>query len=184
MIEFHPRIVELLNQPVVSTFAAVDLHDYYITTFYRNLQIGNNLYLASELLTSIEEPKMDSSVDRSLYNIKFSDPTNKLADKLNQGLVSKMAEIKLLFVDFFTNAPETNYYIIMYRGVIEGVSTEISLDNRIVIVSCASMLLSISNSNPFYTSKQFIRNIREDDTSFDQIYKGSKSISLKWGKSK
>ena len=35
---------------------------------------------------------------------------------------------------------------------------------------------------PFYTTKDFVRQLNPDDSCFDQIYHGSGFVNLNWGK--
>jgi len=61
-----------------------------------------------------------------------------------------------------------------YEMAIEGSST-----TKII---GSNLMAALDAVNSFYSSKEYLRDLDATDTAFDQIYEGSQSLSLLWGK--
>lgn len=185
MIVLNERIAELFNQPVISSFLCVSVAGMRLTTFPSNLTLADGIYTSSDLILSLDEPQMTSTVDRDLYKMTFSDSERVLMRVFEGGING--ADITALagFVDYYSEEPELDHLFIIYKGIVESYSYEVDTAGQggaTATISCSNLMASLDDSNPYYTSKQYIRSISPGDTSFDQIYEGSGSVVLRWGK--
>jgi hypothetical protein len=146
-----------------------------------------NTYYNDGRLVQIDSPRLSSSVDRELFKISFADPTFAIGVEVDSGLIGKMVDVKVVFVNQSTKLPELDLANILtvYRGKID--STEYSINTAttgevILNVNCSSPMNDLDMTKPFYTTKDATFGRDSSDTSFDQIYEGSGVLQLKWGK--
>jgi hypothetical protein len=73
---------------------------------------------------------------------------------------------------------------LVYRGLIDSHGYTISADDEIeVVIECSSPVANLDAKKVMISSKDYLRQIgMPNDTSFDQVYAGSKAIDLLWGK--
>lgn len=188
MISFSSRMSELLSRPSIETFYMVQIG---VTTRMVSLASSVELsdgrvYLSGDLV-SLDPPRLASSVDRSVYRITLADPRMEYGVQFEGGMVGAQVEVLLGLIDMTTGQPETdiNNVFVIYRGAVDEVSYKVDLSNSgssLAMLTCASPMANLDMSKPFYTSKDFIRQINVNDSSFDQIYAGSGAVQLKWGK--
>jgi hypothetical protein len=152
-----------------------------------NGQTPVNTYYNDGRLIQIDSPRLSSTVDRELFKISFADPTFTFGASVDSGLIGKMVDVKVAFVNQSTQLPEldTSNLLTVYRGKID--STEYSVNTGVngevvLNVSCSSPMNDLDMSKPFYTTKDATFGRDSSDTSFDQIYEGSGVLNLKWGK--
>jgi len=185
MIILNERIVELFNQPSISSFLCISVAGIRLTTFPSNLVLDDGIYTSSNLILSIDEPQMTSTVDRDLYKMSFSDSERVLMSVFESGINGADINVRAGFVDYYTEEPELNHLFVVYKGIVESYSYDVDTAQQgsaTATISCSNLMASLDDSNPYYTSKQYIRSLSSGDTSFDQIYEGSGSVVLRWGK--
>jgi hypothetical protein len=168
MIQFSTTVRNILSQPTIEAFYLVEVYvssgtTYRSTTYYRNVVITNN------------------SV------ISFADPTFTFGASVDSGLIGKLVDVKVGFVNQTTKLPELDIanLLTVYRGKID--STEYSINTSVtgevlLNVSCSSPMNDLDLTKSFYTTKDATLGRDSSDTSFDQIYEGSGVLQLKWGK--
>lgn len=188
MIQFSQTLVNILNQPSIEAFYLVDILGYRTTNYYTNITLSNNeTFLSDGKLLSVTPPKLSTVVDRELYNITFADPNFEYGQFAEAGLVGQPVSVRLCVVDPVTELPLTNINdtILVYKGRVD--SANYSIDTNEVgstqfNVNCASPMANLEGVKAFYGSKQFIRNLNSNDSSFDQVYEGAGTLAMKWGK--
>jgi hypothetical protein len=75
--------------------------------------------------------------------------------------------------------------VIAYKGRVESVSMSVKtggLGERIIQITGSSPMRNLDMKNSVYISRDNMRKNDPSDTSCDQIYDGSSSVTLKWGK--
>lgn len=185
MILFSSRIQELLQQPLLQTFHCIQLHDYRFTSYDTNLTLPDGVYLSTDIISVLDNLKATSTVDRDLYTITLCDPSHLMMPFYEGGAVGKKVVVSVGFVDYYTKEPDTSNTIVAYKGVIESFDYKNKTSEQGEVLSevrCSNPMADLDGVRPFYTSKDFIRQLSTDDSAFDQVYRGAGSISLKWGK--
>ncbi len=195
MINLSSRLSELFNQPTLNTFLCLKIEDHpntlaeglMLTTYPRNITIKDDFYLSNEFVFEVEAPKMVSTVNRDLYKIQLIDSGGDLTDKLNSNLNGTKVIVQLCFIDYYTELPETDEVFTIYKGVIDNVSLKVDTDligERIITISCSNLMASLDTIDAFYTSKDAVEQHSPGDSSYDQVYQGSGSVNLAWGRFK
>jgi hypothetical protein len=156
-----------------------------LTTYNRNLVRSDGEYLSTDMIFGADKPQMSSTVDRDLYKLSLADSNMVLAAEFDEGLNGASVVVSVGFLDFATNLPEVEDILITYKGIVESYSYAIDTSESGSVratVSCSNLMASLDDADPFYTSKQALKQIHATDTSFDQIYEGSGTVNLRWGK--
>lgn len=185
MIQLHPRVIQLLNQPVLETFLCVQIRTLKLTTYFTNLILSDGTYVSSDIIAGVEEPHLTSTVDRDLYKITLCDNKKTLLNEFENGINGATVNVRMGFVDYTTKLPELQHLFIVYKGIVESYAYEIKTEEvgeMIATISCSNLMASLDDSNPYYTSKFALNKINPADSAFDQIYEGGEAVTLKWGK--
>jgi hypothetical protein len=197
MIKFSQTVQDILAQPVIEAFYLVEVvlsptNSYKTSTYFRELTIYNGVtpvatYLGDGKIVRIDTPKLSSTVDRELFKISFADPNFTFGATIDSGLIGKIVDVKLGFVNQTTKQVETDIsnIITIYRGAID--STDYSINTAetgevLLNIGCSSPMNDLDMTKPFYTTKDASASRDSSDTAFDQIYEGSGVLQLKWGK--
>jgi len=197
MIQFSQTVSSILSQPAIEAFYLVEVSIsptviYRSTSYYRDVVVLNgstpiSTYINDGRLVQIDSPRLSSTVDRELFKISFADPTFTFGAEVDSGLIGKMVDVKVGFVNQTTKLPELDIsnLLTVYRGKID--STEYSINTAttgevLLNVNCSSPMNDLDMTKPFYTTKDATFGRDASDTSFDQIYEGSGVLQLKWGK--
>jgi len=190
MIETSPRLSYLMQQIGASSFLCVRISKDTIqkryTTYPSDLIFLGEQYISKNVVAAIEKPKMTSIVDRDLYKITVADSDRQeFANIFDQGLTGADVEVHAGFIDNATGLPETNESFIIYIGKVANyeynVDTTESGEVKAVI-TCTNPMAALDATKPYYTSKQFMRQIDPTDTSYDEVFEGSHKLVLDWGK--
>jgi hypothetical protein len=187
MIEFSNNIKTLLQNPVIDAFYMVRINTYLTTSHVTNITVDGNTYLSDGRLLSVDPPKLSSSVDRELYKVTLADPDYSIGGTMQTGIVGKTFEVRLGFVDPITSQPYTalSDTVLIYKGFVDSIAYNIETNQQgevALLVTGASPMANLDVTKTFYTSRDFIRSISPTDSCFDQVYEGSGTVNLKWGK--
>lgn len=186
MIQFSSTLIQLLENPVIEAFYLVTVGTYRTTSYFTDITYDSQLYLSDGKLLSADPPRLSAVVDRELYKIVLADPEYALGS-LTTNIVGDNFEVRLIFNDPTTGNPYLNPAdtILLYKGTVDSNAYAIDTNNAgevAISISGSSPMADLDLSRPFYTGKEFIRNISNNDTSFDQVYDGSGNVNLRWGK--
>lgn len=192
MIELTSVQQSVLSESNFNFFYAVRIdlptHSRYFSTYFDTVTIGGNLYDSNSAILSVEPPKISTSVDREEFNITMADVNFVQGIAAENGIVGSDVEVRLVLISGSTGLPITNLAdtIIIYKGQVDSVSYLINTADTgeaVFKISCASPMAKLDMSKPYYSSKTFVKEkVSSNDNSFDQLYQGSGSIRLKWGK--
>ena len=188
MIVFSNAVNTILQNPSIELCYCVKIDTYKTTSFPSNLTLSNgDTYLSDGRLVSVDPPRLSSSVDREIYQVSLADSDFYLSDLFQTGLVGKVFEVRIILIDPVTHIPLVNLSdtILVYKGIINNVGLNIDTGNQgeaVVSINGASPMANLDATKPFYTSREFIRGLSSNDTSFDQVYEGAGPVNLRWGK--
>jgi hypothetical protein len=192
MISFNSTLVALLQNPVVNAFYMVKIglpSGFYLTTsHFTNITLSNNdTYVADGKLLDADVPRLSATVDREIYKIVLADPDYSSGATMQSGLVGKLFEVRIGFIDPVTNIPYTAITdtILAYKGIVNNIAYSIETGNigeAALSISGASPMADLDLTRTPYTSKEYIRGISQNDSCFDQVYEGAGPVNLKWGK--
>jgi len=193
MITFSNLVSQILSQPSIKSFYAIKIADYYTTTHYSNITLSNGeTYLSDGRILAVTPPQFSATVDTEKYGITLIDPDFFFKDRFSNqvnttGLVGQEVIVRLGFLDTQTEEPLLDLVntILVYKGKIDSTTYNIRTENVGSIefsISCSSPMANLDGVKAFYGSKQFIRSLYSDDSSFDQVYEGSGDLLTKWGK--
>jgi len=159
---------------------------------------GIGTFGASSGLIEYESPRQSSAVDREVYKITYIDPTFQFRAYFEAGLTGARVTTYLgLFnstaspvmsggVSIPPGQPLTGAedLIIAYSGWVDTQGYTIDPDSGTVIavLEGSSPMASLDMSKPFRTTKEDMRTVNLNDTSFDEIYTGVSRVSYAWGK--
>ena len=190
-------IQQLLVLDNVSTFFLVTFVTYAGTVYHTNLPYdititGLSTFLADNTLLSVDPPRQSSSVDRETYRISYADPNFIFRPYFENGMIGADISIRLGFFNTsdatigstpvgkpFTDSADT---IIIYEGTIDTHGYNVTEDAVTIGLEGSSPMSDLGLSKPFFTSKDSLRQVNVNDTAFDQVFQGSKTVYLYWGK--
>lgn len=189
MIQLNSTVQNILMQPLVEAFYLVNIADTYKTTsFFDDITLSNGEeYAADGYLLSVDPPRLSTTVDKEAFKLVLADPEFLTGPFVDQGLVGQSAHIRLGFINQTTKQPELHVdnTLTIYKGRVDAVAYGANLkgvgDVGLSII-CASPMSNLDLRKQFFTSKEFVRNLSSDDSSCDQVFVGSGTIQLKWGK--
>jgi len=188
MIQFSNTIANLLQQPSIEAIHLVKISTYLSCNYFRNLTLSNgDTYLADGNLLGVDAPQAISVVSKETYNIAFADPEMIYGGFAEEGLLGRVIEVRLCFIDPSTNLPLLDLAdtILMYKGHISGTSYKVStavLGSSVFHVEASGPMSDLDKTKNFYTSKFFIQSLNPNDNCFDQVYEGSGAVNMRWGK--
>jgi hypothetical protein len=164
-------------------------------TLAHNVIVDGDTYFGGSKLVSVDPPKITQVVDRQVYTLKFTDPDFEFRPYFEAGWIGYTVNVRMGFINTtetiisgvspgspFLSITDT---ILAYSGAVDRASYDINLDGAVMVtVECASPLGQLSLVRSFLTNRESIRQRPSSatDTSFDQVFVGSKGVQLLWGK--
>jgi hypothetical protein len=190
MIQFTSKVSAILANPSLDAFYVVDIGNglYRTTSYYADVVLSDNrTFFADGHLAGVDSPQLTSTVDREIYKIAIADPDFYNGELIEDDLVGKPAEVRLVLIDPVTGQPELNIVdtILVYEGLIEGAAYTIdtaTIGTVGLSITCSSPMADLDLRKPVFLSKDYMRGVDPTDSTCDQIYEGSGQIKLKWGK--
>jgi hypothetical protein len=192
--QLSANIVTLINNKTVNAFYMVLVQHtgggfvhFNTTSHYADVTLSNGqTYIADGKLKSADPPQMNTTVDREQYKVILADPSFSEGGNIGQGLVGKVLEVRLGFIDPSTGLPFTNVAdtFIVYKGRVDSASYMIDTEEGEVDlqITGVSPMVSLEMVKGYYLSRDNVRAHDSADSSFDDVYEGSSAIILKWGK--
>jgi hypothetical protein len=143
-----------------------------------------NTYSAINTIVGFGPPRVSSSIDREIYELTFLDHDNFFQSQLREGITGKLLTV---YAGFFSSSDvpllESNDVLIAYQGFIDSGKIINDGSSKLGIITAASPMAALDSIGGYIVSKDGMDQISSIDTSFDDIYVGGKSVTLKWGKS-
>lgn len=186
MITLSSRVSNLLNSGIFATFNMVKIDGVLTVCDYpHDLVFNGETYSSSGTLISVSQPKLSSSVDRSLYTMSFVYESMTAAQFLAGHLTGRKTTTYLGFVEDGAPLLDPEDVVIVNKGVVDSISLNIngsSFGSRGFTVSCASPMGALDMKKSPKTSKDYLRSLSPSDTAFDEIYVGAARVIQRWGK--
>jgi hypothetical protein len=194
MIEFSANIQTVLATFPIESFYMLRISNkngtaiYSSTDYFMNISLSNGYtYTADALLLSVDAPQLTSAVDREQYKIVLSDPSFSQATVIEDNIVGKYLETRIGFINQTTGLPylTASDTLIVYKGRIESAGYIIDsgeIGESKLQITGSSPISNLDQKNGIYLSKEMIRNVNGNDSCCDQLYEGSGTLALKWGK--
>jgi hypothetical protein len=155
-----------------------------ITSSSQDLFFNDEWYLSDGAITGFGPPRVSSSVDREIYELYFLDHANIIQNELRTGVTGKKMTVYVVFFD------EDDWpllgvedVLVAYRGFIDSGKIINDGSKKQAVLSGASPMASLDAISSYIVSKDGMDQVNTNDTSFDDVYVGGKSVNLKWGKS-
>jgi hypothetical protein len=158
------------------------------TTYHSDLTLTNGYaYEANGLLVSADPPQLSTTVDREQYRVTVADPEFLEGVHAENGLTGKILDVRLGFINPVTGLPflEPVDTFMVYRGRVDGSAYKINTEEfgeSLLQITGISPILSLEMKKGIYLSRDAVRQRNANDSSCDQLYEGSSSVVLKWGR--
>jgi len=144
---------------------------------------NSNTYYADTAVVSFGPPKVSNSVDREVYELTLIDNSNEFQAYARGGINGTSLTVYAGFLDA-NDQPLLNTadVFIAYKGFIDTAVVSNDGATKLFIIKAASPMGNLDATGGYLVSKDGMDQVSLTDTSFDDIYNGSKPINLKWGK--
>lgn len=153
------------------------------TTLPYDVTFQGSLFRGYMPLVSIDPPRMSNTLDREAYKVTLADVNFQYRESLEAGMNTASIKVFAGYLDNGVARLEPEDIACVYSGRMGGYSYSLSENNEPVCVFEGEAPMGVvALKRSLITSKEQLNREHPDDTSFDQAYVGSKSISLKWGK--
>jgi len=141
-------------------------------------------YLSSNPIYSFGPPRVSSSVDREVYELAMLDHDNSYQTFARSGVTGSLLTIYAGFLDS-SKQPllGTNDVFVAYQGYVDSCKVANDGSSKLFLIRASSPMGNLDASGGYIASKDGMDQVNTADTSFDDIYSGGRSVSLKWGKS-
>jgi hypothetical protein len=195
------NIQTLLSQEVVNGFVLVRIAgpniNLQLTTYPTDLTVSwlsGTPFSANHNLADVDPPVVSNATNREAYKLAFIDADFSLRTTFEKGVAGATLEVYLGFVNTTAatlggavpGAPLMNYedYHLGFSGVIDVSTYGVDPIEGVVVASveCSSPMASLDLKKSYVTSKNAVQQLNPNDTCYDQVHLGSKSLSMLWGK--
>lgn len=199
MREIHPSVLEMITSGTASSFFLVKLETPSETLLHTNGPMpvtinGLGTFVTTNALFTVDSPRLSETVDKESYKIVYADPDFENLERFESGIVGANLTVWLCFMNT-ANAPiggipigeplnALEYLITAYDGTVDSTAITVSQQDGTVVavIEASSPMGSLGQIRASYTSKESLAVSHPGDTSFDEIYVGSKKVALLWGK--
>lgn len=194
MILLSANIQNILASGKAESFYLLSIHEgdgslyKTSTTHYSDILMANGItYAADDYIVALDPPQLSSTVDREQYKIVLTDPNFNTAASAQSNFIGKVLEVRLGFCDYDSHVPLTSMAdtFVVYKGKIDAANSEIKTDiigESLFNISGASPMLSLDSKKGINLSREDVRSRYPNDGCCDQIYEGSGTLVLKWGR--
>jgi len=201
MRKLSATLQELMSRNVTSGFFLVKLGPNKEGTAFRYTSLpydftyDGEVYYSNNGLSSLDPPRLSDILDKEAYRITIVDPQYALKPFIEGGgntshftgspLKVVGGLVNVSGVTEFATDPGGVYpeFMTLYQGRLDEAAYSITLDEEVVLnLSGSSPVGSLDISRTLLTSKTYLQDKYPGDTSFDQVYEGSESLKLLWGK--
>lgn len=197
MRTFSSNINQILLQDSITPFVMVSITATMLTRRDTSLPFDvtfdGTTYTSDNGLVSVEPPRLSTVVDRAVYKITYADEDFSMKAAFTNGIVGAPVTVYIGFINttsYILNGVNpghpllsTDDVLIGYRGVIDSYGYSSGTESGILAAfECSSPMSDLGLLRAFYTSQDSLRQFSPTDTAFNQVYAGSKAISLLWGK--
>lgn len=151
------------------------------------------LFSSDNDLLATEPPRHSSVVDREAYKITYADPSFEWRAIFEQGLTGALATVYMGFInttDANIGDADPGYpllkiedLVVAYSGFVDTQGHTTTGDGEVTaVIECSSPMADLDLNRSTLTSRDAMHQKHATDTSFDDVYTGSKVVDLLWGK--
>jgi hypothetical protein len=198
MRTYSNSVATILQLDNIASFYLVEVLNNVIDIKHTNAPFditipGIGVFSADNELNSIDAPRLSGVVDREVYKIIYNDTQFFWRGIFEQGIYGAHVAVHIGFYNttganlngVLPGKPltDSNDLVTAYRGFVDtqGHSTDVDGDVTATI-ECSSPMADLDLKKTKFTSKTAARAANAGDTSYDQVYAGSLSVDLAWGK--
>jgi len=185
MITLNPLVSSLLREPHIETFYLITIGDYRTTDYPYSLVVDGLTFESDGKLVDVDSPRISTTVDRAVFKVSFADPSIAFASFIDEGIVGLPFEVRMGFVQNNVPLSSLSDTILAYKGRVDQgayANNMGDLGEVILELSGASPVASLDMVRTFHSTKDYIKKLNVNDSSFDQLYEGSGAVTLRWGK--
>jgi hypothetical protein len=198
MKTYSANVANVIDSDSLSPYFLVKLDFKSGSVYHTNTPMdvtvaGFGTFDSDNALLGIDSPRLSSVVDREAYKITYSDNDFVFRTRFEEGIIGTPVTVYIGFYNtsnsvidgVLPGSPFTNLddLVIAYKGFIDSHGYAADTEGQVTaVLECTSPMSSLDLTKPFYTSRDSMRQINVSDTSFDDVYSGSKAINLLWGK--
>ncbi len=182
MIPISPAMQAILQEPTIESFFLIDIGGLRSTSYSHDLVFDGETYTCDSHTVEVKLPRMTSSVDRQSFTISMLDVNRSTTS----GGVS-VGTVVSVWISVVHNgepalAPED--VILIYRGTVDGVSTRIdsASGESIHTLTLSSPMADLDRTRTPFASQDYSNSHHPGDTAYEQIFRDSGPVSLRWGK--
>jgi hypothetical protein len=144
---------------------------------------NSNLYSPDTAVVSFGPPRVSNTVDREVYELTLIDHNNEYQAYARAGINGKLLTV---YAGFLNSAEQpllggTDVFI-AYKGFMDSAAIVNDGQSKLLVIKAASPMGNLDATGGYIASKDGMDQVSSTDTSFDEIYSGSKPINMKWGK--
>jgi hypothetical protein len=175
-------IITALSQGVVVPYLILDMEfssgTVRLTDAPYDLVVGGNTYVSDGGLTKFAPPQLTNVADREIYRIELVDFNNEFKTYFDNNAIGTDVTVRLGILGNTTDLD------ILYKGGIDTVSIETSPEEgtKRAVIECSSPFGALDRTNERLSDDYTQKLIDATDTCFENIYKNTSSIQIRWGK--
>jgi hypothetical protein len=155
--------------------------------------IGEDVYTDVNSLTHVDPPRQSAAVDRESFKIVYSDAEFALRPTFESGFSGVPVEVSIGFyntTDYNLSGIPPGYILtnpadvlMIYAGSTDSPSYSIDPKGDVTVtIECTSPMGALMMVRTLQTNKEILQQINPADTSYDELFVGSKGLTLLWGK--
>lgn len=160
--------------------------DFYFSGLPYTVSFNGQTYVGSSSVISFGPPRISTTVDREIYELVVSDTSDTIQSLARTGAAGADLYVYAGLFDS-DNKPllSVDDVMIAYSGVIDNIVIVNDYESKLAKLQAASPMANLDGTGGFMASKNGMKQLAPGvtDTSFDELYTGSKSVTLRWGKS-
>lgn len=175
----------LSTQDELGYFLLVQLHlsdTYFYTTLPYEVLYNGNTYLSDACIIKVMPPTNTTIVNRSAYSIQLSGLEQAMINEINGHVINRKIVMRMGFTINGVPRLGLDDTIHVYSGYVAKPQYEVSGDTATITLELTSPLADLDSVSTLLTTKDSMKNLSPNDTSFDMIYEGSAVTNIKWGK--
>ena len=198
MRSFSQNLLTLLSREELAAVYMVKLVVNGVVMMHTNMPYditvqGVGTFQSENKLMIIEAPRLSKAVDREAYKIVYADPDFEFKELFDVGAVGSPLTVFVTFInttDFELGGAqpgepllEKSDVVTAYSGIVDSHGYNVSEDGEVTVtLEASSPMADLDLKRSLYTTKESVKVFNQSDTAFDQVFEGSKSIDLIWGK--
>jgi hypothetical protein len=157
------------------------------------ITINGEFYTDDNTMLHVDAPRQSAAVDREAFKITYADPGFALRPLFESGFSGVPVEVYIGFYnstdaaingvgpDLPFTSPDDLFMI--YAGATDSPSYNTNLKEDVVVtIECTSPMGALGMIRSIIINKERLQQINPADTSYDELFTGSKGASLLWGK--